>query len=514
MASRTRRRPDRGRRPRGRRRRLPAAAALSRTRRSRSSRRAARSAGRGTSSASRASARTRTCSRSATRSARGRGRGRSSTARRSSTTCAETAREHGVDRRIRFHHRVVAAEWSSQRRALDGGDRARRHRRDGPPDVRLPVHLHRLLPLRRGLHPRLRGRRALRRRDRAPAVLDRRRRLRRQARGRHRQRRHRGDGHPGARPGGPPRHDAPALAQLHPLPAGDRSARRPARARPAGAARLSGRALEERAGSRSRSTASAAAGPRRCGGCCARSSSSRLPAGFDVDTHFTPRYEPWDQRMCIVPDGDLFEAIADGRVSVVTDRIETFTETGPRARVRGRARGRPDRHRHRAARWCRSAGSASASTGATSSWPRRSSTAGCRSAGCRTWRSRSATRTSPGRSGPTSPASRSAGCSSTWTARGYAACTPRNRDPAVTAVPFAELTSGYVLRAIDRFPKQGSKDPWRREQNYAQQPPVDAARPDRRPRARVRRLRGRLRTSACRRARRPGGRSSPPGSRA
>ena len=54
----------------------------------------------------------------------------------------------------------------------------------------------------------------------------------------------------------------------------------------------------------------------------------RLPAGFDIDTHFTPRYAPWDQRLCIVPDGDLFKAIAGGRVSVVTDRIETFTETG------------------------------------------------------------------------------------------------------------------------------------------------------------------------------------------
>jgi monooxygenase len=49
---------------------------------------------------------------------------------------------------------------------------------------------------------------------------------------------------------------------------------------------------------------------------------------------------------------------------------------------------------------------------------------------------------------------------------GYSQCTPRNRDPAINGVPFAELTSGYVLRAIDQFPRQGSKDPWRREQNY------------------------------------------------
>ncbi|HXS45401.1 MAG TPA: NAD(P)/FAD-dependent oxidoreductase, partial [Solirubrobacteraceae bacterium] len=54
----------------------------------------------------------------------------------------------------------------------------------------------------------------------------------------------------------------------------------------------------------------------------------RLPPGFDVDTHFNPRYEPWDQRMCFVPDGDLFAAIGAGRASVVTDRIETFTENG------------------------------------------------------------------------------------------------------------------------------------------------------------------------------------------
>ena len=53
----------------------------------------------------------------------------------------------------------------------------------------------------------------------------------------------------------------------------------------------------------------------------------QLPAGYDVDTHFKPRYNPWDQRLCLVPDGDLFEAISDGSASVVTDQIDTFTET-------------------------------------------------------------------------------------------------------------------------------------------------------------------------------------------
>ena len=53
-----------------------------------------------------------------------------------------------------------------------------------------------------------------------------------------------------------------------------------------------------------------------------------LPPGFDVATHFTPRYNVWDQRVCVVPDGDMFKAISDGRASVVTDTIERFTESG------------------------------------------------------------------------------------------------------------------------------------------------------------------------------------------
>jgi monooxygenase len=54
----------------------------------------------------------------------------------------------------------------------------------------------------------------------------------------------------------------------------------------------------------------------------------RLPEGYPVDTHFNPSYNPWDQRLCAVPDGDLFKAITDGNASVVTDRIVTFTENG------------------------------------------------------------------------------------------------------------------------------------------------------------------------------------------
>jgi monooxygenase len=53
-----------------------------------------------------------------------------------------------------------------------------------------------------------------------------------------------------------------------------------------------------------------------------------LPPGYDIETHFTPRYDPWDQRFCAVPDGDLFEAIRAGTVTVVTDHIERFSRSG------------------------------------------------------------------------------------------------------------------------------------------------------------------------------------------
>jgi cation diffusion facilitator CzcD-associated flavoprotein CzcO len=57
---------------------------------------------------------------------------------------------------------------------------------------------------------------------------------------------------------------------------------------------------------------------------------SRLPDGYDVDTHFKPAYDPWDQRLCLVPDGDLFRSIREGRAEVVTDHVETFTPRGLR----------------------------------------------------------------------------------------------------------------------------------------------------------------------------------------
>src|SRR5262249_5189095 len=57
---------------------------------------------------------------------------------------------------------------------------------------------------------------------------------------------------------------------------------------------------------------------------------AQVPDDVAVDVHFKPRYDPWDQRLCFVPDGDLFRAMRTGRASIVTDTIETFTPGGIR----------------------------------------------------------------------------------------------------------------------------------------------------------------------------------------
>jgi len=59
-----------------------------------------------------------------------------------------------------------------------------------------------------------------------------------------------------------------------------------------------------------------------------KKASEQLGPNYDVETHFTPRYKPWEQRMCLVPDADMFEAIKSDRASVVTDQIATFTAKG------------------------------------------------------------------------------------------------------------------------------------------------------------------------------------------
>jgi monooxygenase len=192
----------------------------------------------------------------------------------------------------------------------------------------------------------------------------------------------------------------------------------------------------------------------------------QLPLGYDIDTHFTPRYKPWDQRLCVVPGGDLFAAIGDGRAEVVTDSIETFTERGLRLTsgaeveadlivtatgldllalggmelaVDGREVELPDTMSYKGMMLSGVPNLAMALGYTNASWTLKCDLT-CKYV-CRLLNH--------------------------MDEHGYARCTPRNRDPSVQALPFSDFSSGYVQRAIDRFPKQGSKAPWRLHQNYA-----------------------------------------------
>jgi monooxygenase len=187
--------------------------------------------------------------------------------------------------------------------------------------------------------------------------------------------------------------------------------------------------------------------------------------GYDVATHFTPRYNVWDQRVCAVPDGDLFDAIRGGRASMVTDHVDRFTPSGLRLRsgkeldadiivtatglqmvFLGGAEVYVDGQRVDLTRSISYKGSMFTDV------PNLSWTFGYTNASwtlkadliaeyvCRLLKHMDAI--------------------------GATHCTPRRYDPTLREEPWVAFTSGYIERSIDQFPKQGSKRPFRRYQNY------------------------------------------------
>jgi monooxygenase len=191
-----------------------------------------------------------------------------------------------------------------------------------------------------------------------------------------------------------------------------------------------------------------------------------LPAGYDIDTHFKPSYNPWDQRLCLVPNGDLFKAITDGSASVVTDRIDTFTENGIKLE---------------------SGSELEADVVVTATGLNLLPIGGMRIGvdGDEVELPNTLGYKGMMLSGVPNYAISLGYTNASWTlkcdltceyvcrllnhmdAHGYDQCTPNNHDPSVEPQPFIDFSSGYVQRSIDKFPKQGSKAPWRLHQNYA-----------------------------------------------
>jgi len=185
-----------------------------------------------------------------------------------------------------------------------------------------------------------------------------------------------------------------------------------------------------------------------------------------VEKHFTPKYKVWDQRVCLVPNGDLFRSIRERRATVVTDHIETFTENGIQLR---------------------SGDEIEADIVVTATGLELKTLGGVELTvdGTRVDLAESMSYKGMMYSDVPNLASCVGYTNASWTLKcdltcqyvcrrlnhlegsGYRSCTPRINDTSVVREPWVDFTSGYVQRSLDRFPKQGSKAPWRLYQNYA-----------------------------------------------
>ena len=192
---------------------------------------------------------------------------------------------------------------------------------------------------------------------------------------------------------------------------------------------------------------------------------AQLGPDYDVVTHFTPSYNPWDQRLCLVPDSDLFKALRSGKASVVTDRIETFTETGLRLA---------------------SGAKLDADVVVTATGLKLILLGGIEITvdGARTELAKSMSYKGMMFSGVPNLAAAFGYTNASWTLkadltceyvcrllgymdrRGLGQCTPV-KAAEVAEAPFLDFSSGYVQRALDALPRQGTTKPWKLHQNYA-----------------------------------------------
>ena len=191
----------------------------------------------------------------------------------------------------------------------------------------------------------------------------------------------------------------------------------------------------------------------------------QLPQGFDVETHFTPRYDPWDQRMCFVPDGDLFRALRSGRATVVTGEIERFTDKGI-ALTSGDELEADLVVTATGLRLLPLGGIALTVDGKEVDLPKTLAYKGMMLSGVPNF------------------AFAVGYTNASWTlkcdlvseyvcrvlkhmrAHGYQQVTPTRPPGALETEPMITLKSGYVLRGVGLLPRQGPAAPWRLHQNY------------------------------------------------
>ncbi len=194
--------------------------------------------------------------------------------------------------------------------------------------------------------------------------------------------------------------------------------------------------------------------------------SAELGPDYDVETHFTPSYNPWDQRLCLVPDADLFASLREGKSSVVTDHISRFTAEGielnsgkvlpadivvtatglklnilgsVQLSVDGRAVDPAKELTYKGMMLSDVPNAAFAFGYTNASWTLKADLTS--EFVCRTL--------------------------NYMDKRGTKIATPVRTDPAMSEEPYLDFSSGYVQRALEILPKQGAKAPWKLNQNYA-----------------------------------------------
>ncbi len=190
-----------------------------------------------------------------------------------------------------------------------------------------------------------------------------------------------------------------------------------------------------------------------------------LGPNYDIETHFTPKYNPWEQRMCLVPNGDFFNAINAGKASVITDHIDRFTKKGIKLK---------------------SGGEVEADLIVTATGLNLEVCNGIKLEVDNNEVDISKTMTYKGMMFSDVPnlVATFGYTNASWTLRadltseyvcrllnfmdkkGYANCCPRTAEHVEPDGDWLDFTSGYVKRSMHKFPKQGSRDPWRNTQNF------------------------------------------------